>query len=179
MSALTKQEGGSHYKDMKIQPVEFIHANNIPFIEGCIIKYASRWRDKNGISDLRKIIHFAELLIELEEKKTINASDYVDIKFDIAPVSATGHTHAELDHLAMGGNLSDLPLWYPDDSGEWVEVDPGQGMPKGLGNCLVECLLGSERSVKEYSPAWSFAKDFDTYWAGTCGGIVAYKKVTP
>jgi hypothetical protein len=68
-SALNKQVAGDHYKKMKIQPVEFIHANNIPFIEGCIIKYAARWRDKGGIKDIEKIIHFAQLLIELETKK--------------------------------------------------------------------------------------------------------------
>jgi hypothetical protein len=67
-SALNVQVGGSHYKKMAIQPVEYIHANNIPFIEGCIIKYASRWRDKGGIKDLEKIKHFADLLIELESK---------------------------------------------------------------------------------------------------------------
>lgn len=66
---LARQEGGSHYKNLAIQPVEYIHANQIAFIEGCIIKYASRWRDKGGIADLKKIIHFAELLIELESKK--------------------------------------------------------------------------------------------------------------
>ena len=42
MSALNAQVGGGHYKDMKIQPVEFIHANGIGFIEGCVIKYVSR-----------------------------------------------------------------------------------------------------------------------------------------
>jgi hypothetical protein len=68
-SALDTQVAGDHYKKMKIQPVEFIHANNIPFIEGCIIKYAARWRDKGGIKDIEKIIHFAQLLIELETKK--------------------------------------------------------------------------------------------------------------
>jgi len=67
-SALTVQVAGDHYKKMKIQPVEYIYANNIPFIEGCIIKYASRWRDKGGIKDLEKIKHFADLLIELESK---------------------------------------------------------------------------------------------------------------
>jgi amidase len=45
-----------------------IHANNIPFIEGSIIKYATRWRDKGGIKDLEKIKHFVDLLIELESK---------------------------------------------------------------------------------------------------------------
>ncbi len=68
-SALSKQVGGSHYKKLKIQPVEYIHANGIPFIEGCIIKYATRWRDKGGLQDIDKIIQFAELLKELEGKK--------------------------------------------------------------------------------------------------------------
>jgi hypothetical protein len=49
--------------------VEYIHANGIPFIEGCIIKYATRWRDKGGLQDIDKIIQFAELLKELEGKK--------------------------------------------------------------------------------------------------------------
>ncbi len=68
-SALSKQVGGSHYKKLKIQPVEYIHANGIPFIEGCIIKYATRWRDKGGLQDIDKIIQFAELLKELELRK--------------------------------------------------------------------------------------------------------------
>lgn len=67
-SALDVQVGGGHYKSFKIQPVEFIHANNLPFIEGCIIKYATRWREKGGIKDLEKIKHFVDLLIELEGK---------------------------------------------------------------------------------------------------------------
>jgi len=68
MSALETQEGGTHYKDMKIQPIEFIHANNIPFAEGCAIKYLCRWRSKNGIKDLEKARHFIDLLIELESR---------------------------------------------------------------------------------------------------------------
>lgn len=71
--AIDKQEGGGHYKDMAIQPVEYIHGNNIPFIEGCVIKYVSRWRNKNGIEDLKKAKHFLELLIELENNKESNA----------------------------------------------------------------------------------------------------------
>ena len=67
-SALAVQEGGGHYKGLKIQPIEYIHANNIPFAEGCAIKYLTRWRDKGGIADLEKAKHFIELLIELEKK---------------------------------------------------------------------------------------------------------------
>ena len=66
---LQSQVGGSHYKNMKIQPVEFIHANGIPFIEGAVIKYVCRWRNKNGLDDLQKAIHFIELLMQLEKNK--------------------------------------------------------------------------------------------------------------
>lgn len=68
-SALGVQEGGDHYKKLKIQPIEYIHANNIPFAEGCAIKYLTRWRDKGGVEDLKKAKHFIELLIELETRK--------------------------------------------------------------------------------------------------------------
>ena len=63
---LDVQVDGDHYKQMKIQPVEFIHANGIPYLEGNVIKYISRWRNKNGMADLEKAKHYIELLIELE-----------------------------------------------------------------------------------------------------------------
>lgn len=69
-SALNVQEGGSHYKDLAIQPVQYIHANGIPFMEGCVIKYVSRHRTKNGAADLKKAAHFIQLLLELEYKET-------------------------------------------------------------------------------------------------------------
>ena len=71
MKSLKKQIAGGHYKKMAIQVVEYCHANNIPFMEGCVIKYVSRWRDKGGIADLEKAKHFLEMLIELETKKKI------------------------------------------------------------------------------------------------------------
>lgn len=67
-AALNVQVGGSHYKDMAIQPVEFIHANGIPYLEGNVIKYLTRWRKKNGIADLEKARHYIDLLIELESR---------------------------------------------------------------------------------------------------------------
>lgn len=66
--ALGVQVGGDHYKNMKIQVVEYCMANNIPYMEGNIIKYVSRWKAKGGIDDLRKAKHYLELLIESEEK---------------------------------------------------------------------------------------------------------------
>tara|TARA_R110000824_G_scaffold305433_1_gene493248 strand:+ start:50 stop:274 length:225 start_codon:yes stop_codon:yes gene_type:complete len=67
--AQNKQVGGNHYKKYVIQPVDFIAKNNIPYIEGNIIKYLLRWRDKNGIEDLDKIVHYVELLKEIEKFK--------------------------------------------------------------------------------------------------------------
>ena len=66
MSALDVQEGGGHYKSFPIQPIEFVHKNGIPFIEGNIIKYICRHKDKNGAEDIKKVIHYCEILLELE-----------------------------------------------------------------------------------------------------------------
>lgn len=65
-SALDVQIGGGHYKGKSIQPVQYIHANSLNFLEGCIVKRITRWRDKNGVQDLLKIKHEVDLLIELE-----------------------------------------------------------------------------------------------------------------
>lgn len=67
-SALDVQVAGNHYKDLPIQPVEYIYANKIGYFEGNVIKYVSRWRSKNGINDLEKAKHYIELLIELETR---------------------------------------------------------------------------------------------------------------
>lgn len=74
MSALNKQVGGSHYKDLKIQPVEFLHANGVSYIEGAIIKYVLRYKNKNGMEDLKKAKHFLDLLMELEYPDQIKES---------------------------------------------------------------------------------------------------------
>lgn len=66
-TALTQQHGGTHYRDCKIQPVEFIEANRLGFLEGSIIKRATRHGHATGkgAEDIRKIIHEAQLLLEL------------------------------------------------------------------------------------------------------------------
>ena len=65
--ALIKQVGGSHYKDKAIQPIEYIHANKMGFCEGNVVKYITRWREKNGLADLEKAKHYIEMLIDLEK----------------------------------------------------------------------------------------------------------------
>ena len=66
MTASTVQIAGDHYKDMVVQPSHFIHANKIGWHEGNAIKYLCRWRVKGGVEDLKKAIHFIQLLIEEE-----------------------------------------------------------------------------------------------------------------
>lgn len=57
------QHGGDHYKSRGIQPIEYILANNLGFCEGNCIKYVTRYKDKNGIEDLKKAKHYLEFLI--------------------------------------------------------------------------------------------------------------------
>jgi|GEM_PF-724456 len=82
MSALNEQPGGSHYKGKAIQPVQYIHANGIGYCEGNVIKYVSRWREKNGLQDLLKARHYIDLLIELEglEKAEFGQQDTIDCR---------------------------------------------------------------------------------------------------
>ena len=70
MKPSDKQVGGAHYKDMVIQPYEYIVKNNIGWHEGNAIKRISRWKTKGGIEDIDKAIHELELLKQgLEEDK--------------------------------------------------------------------------------------------------------------
>lgn len=72
-SSLDVQVGGSHYKDCPIQPIEFIHANGLGYVEGAVVKYVTRWKYKNGVEDLKKARHFLDLLIELTEKANVSS----------------------------------------------------------------------------------------------------------
>lgn len=60
---LTVQHGGSHYK-LPIQPIEYIMKNNLSYAQGNVIKYVTRYRDKNGLEDLKKAKHYIDFLIE-------------------------------------------------------------------------------------------------------------------
>lgn len=66
MKPLEAQVGGDHYKSMKIQPVEYIHANKLGWCEANIVKYITRWRQKGQGTDIDKVIHYAQLLKQLE-----------------------------------------------------------------------------------------------------------------
>jgi hypothetical protein len=67
LPANEKQIGGAHYK-ASIQCWDYIAANQIGYFEGNVIKYVSRWKDKNGLEDLKKAQHYLEKLIELHQE---------------------------------------------------------------------------------------------------------------
>jgi hypothetical protein len=60
----------SYYGDYVIKPIDFIVNNDIPFAEGCIIKYVVRWKQKNGVEDLKKAKVYLDKLIKLDEKQS-------------------------------------------------------------------------------------------------------------
>lgn len=66
MSSLDQQVGGDHYKEFKVQPLEYALENDLGICEHAVIKYISRWRTKNGIEDLRKARHYIDIMIERE-----------------------------------------------------------------------------------------------------------------
>lgn len=72
--ALERQEGGTHYKNMKIQPIEYAMANELNACEFNVLKYLSRHRKKGGKEDLEKAKHMLDLLIALEYD-VVDASD--------------------------------------------------------------------------------------------------------
>lgn len=79
-TALSVQVGGSHYKDCKIQPVQFIEANRLDFLEGCVVKRLAR-HDKptgKGRQDIEKAIHELQLLLELRYPAPKAPQQYCD-----------------------------------------------------------------------------------------------------
>ena len=68
-SALNTQVGGDHYRKMKIQPIEYILANELNFSEGNIVKLISRHRLKGGAQDIQKIKQYCDFLLESEYRE--------------------------------------------------------------------------------------------------------------
>ncbi len=63
------QIGGSHWTKKPIQCWDYIIANGLDFLEGNVVKYVTRWRDKGGVEDLKKARHYLDKLIEVAESQ--------------------------------------------------------------------------------------------------------------
>ena len=74
-SSLTVQEGGDHYKTLKIQPVEYIVANGLDFLEGNVVKYITRHKQKNGAQDIKKVIHYCNLILDLYYENSLTSQE--------------------------------------------------------------------------------------------------------
>ena len=69
VKATDTQVGGNHYTKLAIQPMQYSMANNLDALQHTVIKYVTRFRDKNGIEDLEKAKHCIDMLIEFERDK--------------------------------------------------------------------------------------------------------------
>ena len=116
MSANDKQISGSHYKLNSIQPWDYVAANNLGYFEGSAIKYITRWRNKGGIADLQKAIHFLEKLIELESPST---NPVATLTSD--PVKERSARYLERSDYV---NQKSHPSGYPNGSKlDWVSLN--------------------------------------------------------
>ena len=114
------QVGGSHYKDMAIQPFHFAMANQFNAFQFAVVKYASRYLNKNGVQDLKKIIHFCELEIErLEYQEQIPQAP------EQAPVESQGEAEDIEEQLnAALGKLISIIESNPQEFLHWAEIAP-------------------------------------------------------
>lgn len=77
MSANNQQVGGNHYSAKAVQPWDYITSNNLGYLEGNVVKYVSRWKQKNGVEDLLKAKHYLEKLIELQQPAPQSEPDFL------------------------------------------------------------------------------------------------------
>lgn len=91
MSALDTQVGGSHYKSLKIQPMEYSMANRLDACQHTAIKYITRFREKGGLADLDKAIHCIEMLKEFYQREQNKYGANPDLPSGIAAGLQAGH----------------------------------------------------------------------------------------
>lgn len=159
MKALDRQEGGGHYKDLAIQPVEFCHKNGLGFCESSVIKYVTRWRNKNGIQDLKKAKHFIDLLIEMEspgesDKAKMEAevemakmrAQTAFIGKDREALVASGEPWVTPNGDTVKGDPNERHWWL--DHGEWLCSSCGakEGNPHRVG-CTYWAKFNGETSA--------------------------------
>ena len=99
------QVGGSHYKDMKIQPSEFINKNEMQFAEGNAIKYICRHGSKGRLQDLEKAKHYIDMIIErdyADEAKNSSVDSGVDISYEGLSVTLPESDKDSMDDLSKG-----------------------------------------------------------------------------
>jgi hypothetical protein len=118
MKANEVQHGGTHYRDKAIQVWDFIYQNNIRYLEGNVIKYVSRWREKGGVQDLLKAKHYIEKLIEVE-----TANPYENEIGTKDPVIQDKGMCTPEFHLRIVVNEWGLGHWKYVGTNKWIRTD--------------------------------------------------------
>lgn len=113
-SPLAVQVGGSHYREMPIQPAQYIHANGMGYLAGNVVKYISRYKGKGGPEDIHKAIHYCQLLLELEygEKKSAVPTPAEQNKSSpyLMGIAKAPFLHAEVLQINNYQNRSQQPM---------------------------------------------------------------------
>lgn len=78
-----KQVAGEHYKAKAIQPWDYILSNQLGYMEGNIVKYVSRWKEKGGVQDLQKAMHYLQKLIEVTEAASKRPAPDYNVKVPV------------------------------------------------------------------------------------------------
>lgn len=123
MDALTKQVGGNHYKELKIQPIEFIEGNKLSFSIGNIVKYLTR--NKNRLEDLEKAFHYIEFNAPRKHHKILEAclvQSFIDNAF--FKQFKHGKLYAQVVGYTLSGNTPKAKklLRYFIIDGDYSEV---------------------------------------------------------
>lgn len=95
---MNTQIGGSHYKNYRIQPLDWALDNSINAAEFSILRYVLRYRDKNGLEDLDKAIHYAQILVR-RDCIVINKDAKECVDWFCNKNSLNGHQSAVLNAL--------------------------------------------------------------------------------
>ncbi len=144
MKPTETQVGGSHYKDMPIQPATFILRNGIGFHEGSAIKYLCRWRKKGGVEDLKKARHFIDMLIE-------DAEEAGEADPDPSAIKITGHVYCERcgkTHWMYGPCFTPEPASPAKKKAIWHNPD---GLPSaGEGYRFLIAGVETRRDATDY-----------------------------
>lgn len=123
--ALDNQVGGNHYKDLKIQPVEYILENGLGFLEGNVVKYITRHKAKNGIEDVKKAKHYCEMLIEQYEKEQLSKlGEAIELEMKEALCASLTIPQQVIDLEKEAETFRTLPV------GSMFFVDDENGIPK-------------------------------------------------
>ncbi len=107
MEALEMQIGGGHYKDMPMQPIEFLQAAGLPFTLSNCVKYLARWKSKNGVEDLRKVVHYLALHEEVPPARRLGAVERSRLrKLTMKFLLANNRHFSPMDAAAITGTVA-------------------------------------------------------------------------